>query len=307
MIYVLGSINMDVVANVDRPPKRGETVLANKIFFNLGGKGANQAVACAKMKSKVKMIAKVGNDAFSSTLKSELKSFGVNVQNVISEPCVSGVALITVQGGDNSIIVGGEANMRLTNNDVDNALKTATANDVLVAQLEIPIEVVEYAFNLAKKKGMRTILNPAPARTLSSNLLKNVDLIVPNETEMEIITSIAPTDDVNLVLGIKKLYEQGVKSVVVTLGAKGSAVIQGTNVTYIKARKVKVVDTTCAGDTFIGTLAMEMEKGEDLVVSAQKATLASSITIQREGASKSIPTYDELMDLFSNYDVKELM
>jgi ribokinase len=151
-IYVVGSINTDLVINTPYMPKAGETLTGSGFFTARGGKGANQAVACAKMKSKVKMIAKVGNDAFSSTLKSELKSFGVNVQNVISEPCVSGVALITVQGGDNSIIVGGEANMRLTNNDVDNALKTATANDVLVAQLEIPIEVVEYAFNLAKKK-----------------------------------------------------------------------------------------------------------------------------------------------------------
>ncbi len=294
MIYVLGSINMDMVAQVPYMPKNGETLTANKFYINPGGKGANQAVAIAKLGGKVKMIGKLGRDANGAALKANLVNMGVDAEYVTECDVNSGIAMIIVEDGDNRIILDKGANHAIVKADVDEGLKDAEAGDTLIMQLEIPMEIVEYAAAEAKKKGMTVFLNPAPAVELSDELLKNVDIIGPNESETEILTGVAPNGDVELALAVKKLYQKGVKRVIVTLGSRGAAIAEGQTITYIAPRKVKVVDTTSAGDTFCGAVALKLESGATLEEAAKFASVASSIAITREGAAVSIPTIEEV-------------
>ena len=294
MIFVLGSINMDIVARVPYVPKQGETMSADKFYVNQGGKGANQAVAIAKMGGQVKMIGKVGNDAFGQELKETLSSYGVDVTNVSQSNLTSGLAMIIVYENDNRIILDAGANFDIKESDVDEGLKDAKAGDILIMQLEVPLNIVEYASVKAKEKGMITILNPAPAKPLSDLTLSNTDILAPNESEAEILSGVNPTGDVELALSAKALYKKGVKKLLVTLGSRGSAVIEGQTITYVPARKVKAVDTTSAGDTFVGATALMLSQGKGLLESAQFATYASAITVQREGAAQSIPTLDEV-------------
>ncbi|MBO5214644.1 MAG: ribokinase [Clostridia bacterium] len=300
MIYVLGSINMDMVAQVDRIPKIGETLGSNKFYVNQGGKGANQAVAIAKLGGNVKMIGKVGNDANGQFLLSSLSSNGVDIECVSVADANSGIAMIAVENGDNRIIFDAGANSHVTEGDVDIGLADASENDILIMQLEIPMEIVEYASSVAKEKGMTVILNPAPAKSLSPLLLQNVDIIAPNESETKILTDIEVVDEVHLTLAVRALYKTGVKKVVVTMGEKGSAVAEGQTITYIEPRKVNAVDTTSAGDTFIGALALCLAQGKGMVESAQFASVASSVTVTREGAAQSIPTLSEVKEIMES-------
>lgn len=300
MIYVLGSINMDMVAQVDRIPKIGETLGSNKFYVNQGGKGANQAVAIAKLGGNVKLIGKVGNDAHGQFLLSSLSSNGVDIECVSVADANSGIAMIAVENGDNRIIFDAGANSHVTEGDVDIGLADASENDVLIMQLEIPMEIVEYASSVAKEKGMTVILNPAPAKSLSPLLLQNVDIIAPNESETKILTDIEVVDEVHLALAVRALYKTGVKKVVVTMGEKGSAVAEGQTITYIEPRKVNAVDTTSAGDTFIGALALCLAQGKGMVESAQFASVASSVTVTREGAAQSIPTLSEVKEIMES-------
>ena len=300
MIYVLGSINMDMVAQVDRIPKIGETLGAKKFYVNQGGKGANQAVAIAKLGGNVKLIGKVGNDANGQFLLSALSSSGVDIECVSVADANSGIAMIAVENGDNRIIFDAGANSYVTEGDVDIGLADASENDILIMQLEIPMEIVEYASSVAKEKGMTVILNPAPAKSLSPLLLQNVDIIAPNESETKILTDIEVVDEVHLALAVRALYKTGVKKVVVTMGEKGSAVAEGQTITYIEPRKVNAVDTTSAGDTFIGALALCLAQGKGMVESAQFASVASSVTVTREGAAQSIPTLCEVKEIMES-------
>lgn len=294
MIFVLGSINMDIVARVPYIPKQGETMNADKFYVNQGGKGANQAVAIAKMGGQVKMIGKVGSDAFGVELKQTLLSYGVDITNVGDSKVNSGLAMIIVYENDNRIILDAGANYDVTEKDVDDGLKDAKEGDILIMQLEVPLNIVEYASVKAKEKGMITILNPAPAKELSDLTLANTDILAPNESETEILSGVCPNGDVELALAAKALYRKGVKKLLVTLGSRGSAVIEGQNITYVPAKKVNAVDTTSAGDTFVGATALMLSTGKTLLESAQFATYASAITVQREGAAQSIPTLEEV-------------
>lgn len=297
MIYVLGSINMDIVANVPYMPKSGETLSADKFYINPGGKGANQAVAVSKLGGEVKMIGKVGNDAFGAQLKANLLDAGVNVDCVSFAETNSGLAMIIVEKGDNRIILDKGANYAITDKDVDEGLKDAKEGDVLIMQLEIPLETVEYAARLAKTKNMTVVLNPAPAVPLSQSLMQYVDIVAPNESEAEILTGVNPVGDVEIALTVKKLYALGAKQVIITLGGRGSVVSEGQNITYIDPRKVDVVDTTSAGDTFIGAFVLKFASGASASDAARFASVASSITITRKGAAGSIPTLKEVQEV----------
>ena len=301
MIYVLGSLNMDLTFSVPRIPKGGETISSSSFETFCGGKGANQAIALAKLSSKVKMIGGVGSDDYGKRLRSNLIANGVDVEFVRENGPASGLAAILVdKKGQNRIILHGGANMRVEKRDVDEGLKNAKAGDVLLAQLEIPLGVVEYAFSLAKEKGMTTVLNPAPAVPLSSALFASTDIITPNETETEILTGVNPKDIVQVALAVKSFYEKGVKNVIITLGSRGAVVSHGQNITEIAPKKVKVVDTTAAGDTFVGAVCNRLENGFDIVEACMFANCASSITIQRKGASDSIPTIEEVEAVYSS-------
>lgn len=224
MIYVLGSINMDMVAVPPYMPKNGETLTANKYYTNPGGKGANQASAIAKLGGKVKMIGKVGSDAYGPVMKNNLASYGVDVEDVTTAEGNSGIAIIIVVDGDNRIILDPGANFKVTKEDVDKGLCKAKSGDILIMQLEVPMDIVTYAADEAKKKGMTVILNPAPAVKLGQDLLCNVDIITPNETETEILTGISPDSEVELALAVKEYYKYGIKNVVITMGSRGAIV-----------------------------------------------------------------------------------
>ncbi len=294
MIYVLGSINMDMVARVPHMPVGGETLTADKYYVNPGGKGANQAVAIAKLGGKVAMIGKVGSDETGDALKNNLKAMGVDESMVTRADVPSGIAMIIVEGGENRIILYKGANHSVTKADVDEGLKNAKPGDALVMQLEIPLETVTYAAAVAKQKGMLVLLNPAPAVPLGEELLKNVDIIAPNETETEILTGVGLDSDVHIALAVKKLYQLGVKRVIITMGSRGSIVAEGQTITPVEPRKVKAVDTTSAGDTFVGATVLRYLDGDTLEDAARFASVASSITVTREGAAQSIPTLEEV-------------
>ena len=294
MIYVLGSINMDMVARVPHMPVGGETLTADKYYVNPGGKGANQAVAIAKLGGKVAMIGKVGSDETGDALKNNLKAMGVDESMVTRADVPSGIAMIIVEGGENRIILYKGANHSVTKADVDEGLKSAKPGDALVMQLEIPLETVTYAAAVAKQKGMLVLLNPAPAVPLGEELLKNVDIIAPNETETEILTGVGLDSDVHIALAVKKLYQLGVKRVIITMGSRGSIVAEGQTITPVEPRKVKAVDTTSAGDTFVGATVLRYLDGDTLEDAARFASVASSITVTREGAAQSIPTLEEV-------------
>lgn len=294
MIYVLGSINMDMVAVAPYMPQSGETLTANKYYSNAGGKGANQAVAIAKLGGNVKMIGKVGTDTYGKYMKDNLASYGVDVTNVSVSEGNSGIAMIIVVDGDNRIIIDAGANGKVTNADVDEGLKNAKSGDILVMQLEIPLDVVVYASKIAKNKGMTVILNPAPAVPLPAELMQNVDIITPNETETQILTGISVDSEVELALAVKHFYQRGIKNVIITLGSRGSMVSYGNNIDIIESRKVKVIDTTSAGDTYVGAITVKLDSGADIVSACRFASVASSITVTREGASKSIPSMSEV-------------
>lgn len=294
MIYVLGSINMDMVARVPHMPVGGETLTADKYYVNPGGKGANQAVAIAKLGGKVAMIGKVGSDETGDALKNNLKAMGVDESMVTRADVPSGIAMIIVEGGENRIILYKGANHSVTKADVDEGLKNAKPGDALVMQLEIPLETVTYAAAVAKQKGMLVLLNPAPAVPLGEELLKNVDIIAPNETETKILTGVGLDSDVHIALAVKKLYQLGVKRVIITMGSRGSIVAEGQTITPVEPRKVKAVDTTSAGDTFVGATVLRYLDGDTLEDAARFASVASSITVTREGAAQSIPTLEEV-------------
>lgn len=294
MIYVLGSINMDMVAKVPYMPVNGETLTADKYYVNPGGKGANQAVAIAKLGGKVAMIGKVGSDETGDALKSNLKNMGVDESMVTRADVPSGIAMIIVEGGDNRIILYKGANHAVTKADVDEGLKNAKEGDALVMQLEIPLGIVTYAAAAAKEKGMLVVLNPAPAVPLGEDLLENVDIIAPNESETEILTGVSLDSDVHIALAVKKLYQLGVKRVIITMGSRGAIVTCGQTITPIPPRKVVAVDTTSAGDTFVGATVLRYLAGDTLEDAAKFASVASSITITREGAAQSIPTLEEV-------------
>ena len=294
MIYVLGSINMDMVARVPHMPVGGETLTADKYYVNPGGKGANQAVAIAKLGGKVAMIGKVGSDETGDALKNNLKAMGVDESMVTRADVPSGIAMIIVEGGENRIILYKGANHSVTKADVDEGLKNAKPGDALVMQLEIPLETVTYAAAVAKQKGMLVLLNPAPAVPLGEELLQNVDIIAPNETETEILTGVGLDSDMHIALAVKKRYQLCVKRVIITMGSRGSIVAEGQTITPVEPRKVKAVDTTSAGDTFVGATVLRYLDGDTLEDAARFASVASSITVTREGAAQSIPTLEEV-------------
>lgn len=310
MIYVLGSINNDITVEVERLPKKGETVIADGCRMGLGGKGANQAVAVARLARKyddgrksVQMIGRVGKDGVGEQLINKLDEYGVGTDFVREVNRSTGTAVVTVSGKDNRIMVYSGANLGLSKSDVDEALQNATSADTLLCQLEIPLYIVAYALRKARSIGMTTILNPAPAKELPDDFYGNIDIIAPNETETQTLTGIMPKTFDQQVEAMRAFHSRGIKYVVLTLGDKGAAISDGDRImTAIPARKVAVADTTGAGDTFIGALALTyphigMYSFKEACIFANRA---ASITVSRRGSSESIPTFEEVCMLYGN-------
>jgi ribokinase len=304
-ICVIGSINMDLVINVDRMVKVGETILSKSFNKNSGGKGANQAVAASRLGVNVHMIGKVGNDDVGDILLKKLSEDNIDVEFVsIDNVNPTGMAIITVdEFANNSIIVISGANLDIECSDVKKAENIIKMSKLIIAQFETPIESTITAFKIAKENGVITILNPAPAREIPRELLALTDIIVPNETEACELTKVKIESEVSIKLASKKFLESGVKYVIITLGERGSALVSNEEYELLEAIKVNAVDTTAAGDSFIGALACmlcrhdKIEFGliKDAVIFANKV---SSMVVQKPGAQASLPKLEEVLQVF---------
>jgi ribokinase len=258
-IVVVGSSNTDMIIKLDRIPKPGETRLGGEFVTAAGGKGANQAVAAARAGGAVTLIARVGQDMFGERAIAGLIENGINVDHVQYDKSPSGVALIFVgEDGENSIGVGSGANAKLSPADVRGAKNAFAAADVVIMQLETPLDTVEAAAELADARGALVILNPAPARPLPESLLKMVSILTPNETEAELLTGIAVNDDASCSQAADILLRKGVKNVIITLGSRGAFVASSTTKQLVPGFKVNQIDTTAAGDAFNGALAVAL-------------------------------------------------
>lgn len=292
-IYILGSANMDLVIQVDKMPQQGETLLGTSFMMNPGGKGANQAVAVAKSGGRAKFVGAVGN-AFSDELLDTLTKYNVDISNVKKfNDVASGVAVIVMTNGDNRIIVDAGANGKVDTDLAKAALQNAQAGDYLIAQLETPVSTIVETFKFAKKQGLVTCLNTAPALLLPQDIFAHIDYICLNETETMVYTGIKPLNNTSAKEAASLLIAKGVKNVIITLGEKGAILVSQNEQIYVPSFKVPVVDTTAAGDTFFGALITRLAAGEALKASLRFASAAAALCITKDGAQQAIPTYEE--------------
>jgi ribokinase len=296
IIAVIGSSNTDMVVKAERLPVPGETVSGGVFLMNPGGKGANQAVAAARLGGNVIFITKTGNDLFGRQSIELYRTEGIDTKHVFSDPDrLSGVALIAVDAhGENCILVAPGANATLSVADVEQARETIESADYLLMQLETPLATVEYAATLASAKGCKVILNPAPAQALTPALLKTLNIIIPNRTEAELLTGIKISDNLSRRAAADCLSAKGVENVIITLGAEGAFVKEGNVYYEIAAEEVRAVDTTAAGDTFCGALCVGISEGMILADAVKFACHAAAISVTRMGAQASIPCRREL-------------
>lgn len=295
-IIVIGSSNVDMVVRTSHLPAPGETILGGEFFMNQGGKGANQAVAIKRLGGNLIFMAKLGNDVLGRQSVGYFKKEGIDTRYIaLDEDSASGVALISVDDhAENSIVVASGANMLLNEQDVDKMLEEMCEGDILLMQLEIPLQTVEYAARKAFGKGVKVVLNPAPARSLPKELFRHLYMVTPNRIEAEMLTGIKIANDDDVEKVAEEICAMGVKNVIITLGSKG-CLIREEGVSYrIDAFKVAPVDTTAAGDTFNGALCVGLSEGMDLKQAAVMASKASSIAVTRMGAQSSIPYREEL-------------
>lgn len=297
-IVVIGSTNTDMVVKASHLPAGGETVLGGEFLMNAGGKGANQAVAAARYGNRVVFVAKTGNDLFGERVRSSLREDDIVTDYVSIDPLhPSGVALITIDArAENCIVVASGANMYLSTADVDAAGEEISAADVVLMQLESPIETVTYAARMAAEAGVKVVLNPAPApdKPLPEELMRSLYLITPNRSEASRLSGIEVKDLASAREAAKAILDRGPQSVIITLGGDGSLVYDGQEFTFIEATKVEAVDTTAAGDTFNGVLATMVAEGRNLIDAAREASLAAAISVTRMGAQPAAPTRAEV-------------
>ena len=294
-ICVIGSLNMDLVVNVDTMPKPGQTIIGSNFKEVPGGKGANQAVAMARLNGNVSMIGKVGEDGFGQTLKKKKKNDKVDTTYIQTSKGATGVALITVdKNAQNSIVVSPGANFEVKEDDIDNNIEAIKNSDIVVLQLETPLNTIKYALNKAKELNKYTILNPAPAVKLDDEIIKNVDLLTPNETELEIISGVSIETEEDIQKAAQIMIEKGVKELIVTLGSKGSLYINKEKSMFKKAYKVEAVDTTAAGDSYTGALAVALSQDKNIEDAMDFASKVGALSVLKEGAQSSLPTLEDV-------------
>ncbi len=300
-IAVVGSLNMDMVVRAPRRPAKGETLLGTSFGLFIGGKGNNQAIAAARAGGQVTMVGRVGADPFGDALLAMLAREGIDARYVLRDSVHgTGVALIVVDAeGDNSIIVVPQANRALTLDDIDRAAQAIAACDVLLLQLEIPLEVAARAASVARQAGRTVILNPAPAQAVPRELLAAVDILVPNEGEIAALAGHKP-DGVPAALeaarSLRAIYAS-LKTVIVTLGEHGALVVSAEGETHIPSYPVKAVDTTAAGDAFCGALAVALGRGEPLLEAVRYGNAAGALSVTITGAEPSLPRAEAIEHL----------
>jgi ribokinase len=300
-ITVVGSLNMDLIARTPRFPQPGETIIGDEFRTAPGGKGANQAVAAARLGAQVSMVGRVGRDAFAESLLNNLAAAGVDHTSVIHDPeAATGVALIAVDdAGQNSIVVASGANARLSPVDVDGAEAAIAGADALLLQLESPLETVTRAAKVARAHGVSVILNPAPARPLPDALLALVDVLIPNESETALLTGLPVGDPVEAEAAATALRELGVGTVILTLGERGALLAREDGAEYFPAFEVTPVDTTAAGDAFVGGFAVALAEGRSLAEAVQWGNGAGALATTKLGAQPSLPTRQDLEGLLA--------
>ncbi len=299
-IVVVGSLNMDLVVKVPQMPAPGQTIPGGDLHTICGGKGANQAAAAAKLGGQVAMIGRVGDDVFGARLIDNLKDFGVASDHVRQDAgSVTGTAVIIVdENGENCIVISAGANGRVSGEDIDAAEDLISQAKVLLLQMEIPMQTIEKVIQIASEKQVKVIFNPAPAKPISPQTLARVDFLVPNESEAKLLTGIEITDIASAEKAARELLAVGVQVVIITLGEKGSLLVTADETTHIPAPKVKAVDTTAAGDAFIGGLSSALLKGYSLKDAVRYANCAGALAATRFGAQTSLPSAEEVQELF---------
>ncbi|HEX2984479.1 MAG TPA: ribokinase [Ignavibacteriales bacterium] len=301
-IAVIGSSNTDMIIKIKELPKPGETIIGGKFATAAGGKGANQAVAAARAGGNVDFVSRVGSDMFGDNTIDGFAKDGLDVSNISRDDRdPSGVALIFVdEKGENSIAVASGANANLTPANIPDMEKIISQAGILLMQLEIPIETVERAAELAKAKNVKVILNPAPARPLSDDLLKNVSLITPNETEAEMLTGVNVRTVEDAEKAAQILIDKGVDTVIITMGSKGAFLYNRIYNELIPSRKVEAVDTTAAGDVFNGALTVALAEGKGIKDAVLFGNAAAAISVTRLGAQPSAPYRKEIISMLLN-------
>ena len=299
-VFVAGSINMDVVATADRHPRVGETVAGREVLYFPGGKGANQAVAASRLGAKTTLIGRLGTDAFGAELRTFLIAQGVDVGSVREADTHSGTAIITVAASDNTIVVIPGSNGLVNAEDVTDV--PLAKGDVAVSQFEIPLPTIAAFFQRARSAGAATVLNPAPAQKMSAELLALVDILVLNETELGFLADTELSDDdetAKIIAVARQLQARADQTICITLGKRGVLALAGQEEFTVLGRVVKAVDTTGAGDCFVGALASQLADGVPLRAALAFANAAASISVQRMGAGPSMPTAAEVAAVLS--------
>ena len=295
-IIVVGSSNTDMVVRTGRFPKPGETIIGKEFFMNQGGKGANQAVAAARLGGNVVFVASVGDDVFGKAALQSLWDEGIDVSYVLmNKNKPSGVALITVdEQGENNIVVAPGANATLLPKEINHVPSLIEEGTFVLMQLEIPIETVEYIAQQAIRQGAKIILNPAPAQTLSQKILNKIYLMTPNEEEARYLTGIDVQDVDTAQQAAQKLIQKGVQNVIITMGAKGALALFEGEYIYVEAQKIVPRDTTAAGDVFNGALVVALNEGQPIGEALVFASQAAAVSVTRLGAQSSAPYRNEL-------------
>jgi ribokinase len=302
-ILVIGPSNTDMIIKLERLPTPGETIIGGDFATAGGGKGANQAVQCARLGADVILLARIGKDPFGDRSVEQFRREGIDTSFIIrDEEHHSGIALIFVdKKGENMIAVAPGSNSYLSGEDVERAREAFKLSSTLLLQLEIPLEPVETAVNLAKEEGLTVILNPAPAQPLPLSVLQNIDILVPNETEAKILCGFPPDAEKSPKELGEMLLGKGVKKVIVTLGSRGAMYMDGEEMFEVPAFKVQSVDTTAAGDSFCGSLAVAIAEGKEMREAIRFASACAAISTTRLGAQPSLPNRQEVEEFLSKY------
>ena len=297
-ITVVGSCNMDLVVRSARIPVVGETIMGNDFMTNPGGKGANQAVAAAKLGADVHFVGRLGNDAFGKEGLSNMQSVGINTDHItITEGVSSGVALITVDDdGNNAIVVAPGANDVVTPDDVKKAEDVIKSSGALVVQLEVPMETIKAAVKMAHDANVMVVFDPAPAQPLDADLIAMIDILKPNEIEAQMLSGVEVKDEASAKAAAQELLNKGAKAVILTLGEKGCLIAADGKMELIPAKQVKAVDSTAAGDAFTGALAAGLTEGKSLTDAVNLAIHVGALSVTKRGAQASMPTRQEVQD-----------
>jgi ribokinase len=306
-ILIIGSLNMDMVINTPRIPVIGESIAGKGFFTSPGGKGANQAVAAALLGAEVTMAGCVGGDAFGAQLRENLRAHGVDVSHIAEiDGTPTGVAMIVVHRGNNFIVFDPGANSQLTPEMAEALEGEISQSDIVMLQLEVPLATVEAAAAMAKKHGVRVLLNPAPAVELPDSIIKCVDIITPNETEADIWTGIKPESDDSAKTALLSLRSRGIGQVIITMGSKGAMYNAGGEIRIKPVPDVKVVDTTAAGDSFNAAVAVALADGKTIDEAVEFANIVGTLTVTKKGAQASLPDMRDVEEFIKNLQPKNI-